>query len=85
LVRIEPPGWWRCFSPEDWAEPRDDTQRYAAGEMMDQLEVARRRWWDAKRRWATENDFDVVTWLRQQNEAKLWQVRLEGLGRQRHR
>jgi hypothetical protein len=53
--------------------------------MMGQLEVARRRWWNAKRRWATENDFDVVTWLRQQNEAKLWQVRLEGLGRQRHR
>jgi hypothetical protein len=85
LVPVEPPGWWRCFSPEDWGQPGDDTQRYAAGEMMDQLEVARRRWWDAKRRWATENDFDVVTWLRQQNEATLWQVRLEGLGRQRHR
>jgi hypothetical protein len=52
---------------------------------MDQVEVARRRWWDAKRRWAAENGLDVVTWLRQQSEARLWQVRAEGPGRRRRR
>lgn len=84
-VPVEPPGWWRCFTPEDWAAPGDDTRRYAAGEQMDQVEVARRRWWDAKRRWAAENGLDVVTWLRQQSEARLWQVRPEGPGRRRRR
>ena len=52
---------------------------------MDQVEVARRRWWDAKRRWAAENGLDVVTWLRQQSEARLRQVRPEGPGCRRRR
>jgi hypothetical protein len=84
-VQVEPPSWWRCFTPEDWAEPRDDLRRYAAGEQVHQVEVARRRWWDAKRRWAAENGLDVVTWLRLQSEAKPWQVRPDGSERRRGR
>jgi hypothetical protein len=57
--------------------------RYAAGEKVDQVEVARRRWWEAKRRWAAENGLDVVTWLRHQSEANRWQLRPEGPGRRR--
>lgn len=84
-VQVEPPSWWRCFTPEDWAEPGDEIQRYTTAEQVHQVEVARRQWWAAKRRWAAENGLDVVTWLRHQSEARLWQLRPEGPERRRRR
>jgi hypothetical protein len=55
---------------EDWVRPGDDQVRYAAGALMGAEEVARRRWTAARRRWADENDFDVVQYLQGRHAAR---------------
>jgi hypothetical protein len=56
-VRVEPPAWWRCFDVEAWRQPGDDEVRYAAGALIGADEVAKRRWYGARRAWAIEHDF----------------------------
>jgi hypothetical protein len=65
---------------EDWERPGDDTQRYAAGGLMGVEVVARRRWVDARRRWANDNDFDIITYLQERSAAR-GRVIDEGPGR----
>jgi hypothetical protein len=79
-VRVEPPAWWRCFVLEDWERPGDDEHRYAAGGRILPVEVAKRRWYEARRRWAVEHDFDVVTYLQERHAARR-RVIDEGPGR----
>jgi hypothetical protein len=66
----EPPSWFRCFAPEDWAQTGDDEVRYPAGALMGAEEVARRRWMDARRQWARDNGFSVADWLGERRAAR---------------
>jgi hypothetical protein len=81
-VRVEPPAWWRVFEVDDWVRPGDDEARYAAGGLMGVEEAARRRWLQARRRWAEDHDFDVVTYLQERHAAR-HRVIDEGPGRDR--
>jgi hypothetical protein len=51
-TRLEPPGWFRCFVLEDWAQQGDDEVRYPGGGLMGVEVVAERRWGEARRKWA---------------------------------
>jgi hypothetical protein len=81
-VPIEPPAWWRTFDPELWVRPGDDEVRYPAGALMGAEEAARRRWLEARRRWAEDHDFDVVTYLQERYAARRRSID-EGPGRDR--
>jgi hypothetical protein len=69
-TRVEPPGWFRCFTIEDWARPGDDEVRYPGGALMGVEEVARRRWGDARREWAHETGMSLVDWLQERRVAR---------------
>lgn len=70
-VPREPPAWYRAFIFEDWTRDGDDEVRYPAGRLVPLVEVARHRWWAAKRRWAAETGFDAVEWLQEMRRARL--------------
>jgi hypothetical protein len=67
---VEPPAWFRRFVLDDWAEPGDDEQCWPGGVPMAAEEVAYRRWSDACREWAIENDVSIVDWLRERRAAR---------------
>lgn len=69
-TRLEPPGWFRCFVLEDWAQQGDDEVRYPGGGLMGVEVVAERRWGEARRKWADENHMSIVDWLQERRVAR---------------
>jgi hypothetical protein len=67
----EPPGWFLRFDVEEWARAGDDKVRWPGGALMGAGLVAERRWKDACRAWANDNDYPIVEWLRTRREARL--------------
>lgn len=68
---VEPPAWFRVFVVEDWLREGDGEVRHPAGALMGAEDVARRRWWDARREWATAEGFSITDWIKAGREARL--------------